>query len=140
MLVKNEKVGVSLLTMVPYGGILLVSFKNVTGVFESYARINQNNGEGGRLTGSKLATKVNNDVAIYDNLIPSHNLLNHVLKNTSIEFNAQVHEPVEYKGEDVLHFQILIFGLIFGGVRLSNLIFLIYTIVAVFSFRKIILE
>ena len=96
MLVKNGKAEFSLLTMGTYCGIHLVDFKILTSLFESYILIKQKNGEGGSLTRPKIVIKVNNYVAIDDNMRTIHNLLNNILKDNPIDLNAQVNAPVEY--------------------------------------------
>ena len=55
----------------------------------------QNNEEGVNLTRSNPATKVNNSVSIDLNVRTSQNLLNCLLKNTSIDINSQVQSKVE---------------------------------------------
>ena len=89
---------------------------------------------------SKLANKFNNAVSIDYKVRTSQNLLNFLLKILQSTLTPMYRCQWRTKGKDGIHFLIHIFCLVFRNSRLSDLIFLIYKMVAMLSFKKIGLE
>ena len=67
------------------GGVHVESYKHLTEAYDSYSLFKQVNGEGSEVTNKKLEDKVNNCVAIGDEVRETPNLLKHFLIDLHVD-------------------------------------------------------
>ena len=95
--VQNDMAGMSPIGKGARGKIPSDVMTHLVGAFESYVRINQNNGNGPAIFRKNLVSRVSNVVCdLYpDRICPSHKLLERVLKRCKIELTSKVQQTVE---------------------------------------------